>query len=629
MRNKLKVTAVVALSTVIALYTNAAIANINRPMNIEEKISFTRNGNQASEKYTAKPKDQELKKGINRSTVKIVSSVDGSGVIVKNGKGIYEILTAWHVLKNATKNEKVKITTFDGTQHRGIFESINRIGASDMATINFISDAKYKTADLLETEFKREMQVVVAGYPNGSDSIYFDDGKITFSSVEAIADGHPWQYMDQGYQLVYTSKTMFGVSGGGIYTTQGELIGIHGRGELDKQVTTRENKIIKSGVNYGMPLNIYLDPIHNATTARLRKVIPSAKDYPLEAVHMLPIHRGNERMMIAIMDEIISRENYFPAYLFKAKALIQIGDQQGAIHVLSQGLAINNLSVREKVLGYSYRAGSHGSLANFEEVKNDHKQVIRFAADPSYKPYLEQTIGDTIVSSKLAIINALKKMQRRTEAQKHFKELEEYRNNNELKPWAKYQIDEALAFDKFFEGKIEESLELFLRALSHIESEDLQIKDFMNADERASLQSKEYMKKTLNYDLFKEQEKSTMLFIAKFIYTQIGMLNESMNIVNGYIKNDPFDLKALGIRASLFHLNGEYTKAEKDVKKILDIEPRNHDALYKLSDIYRDRDKDMKNSCQYYARYVLEQGGAGFHKDGEHHKECQRLGFID
>ncbi|MDB4653634.1 serine protease [Synechococcus sp. AH-551-E02] len=629
MRNKFQISAIVALSTAIAVCTNGATASISEETNREEKISFSRNRNQASDNDKGNQQSQGLKQDINSSSVKIISSVDGSGVIVKKEKSAYEILTAWHVLKNTTKNEKVKITTFDGREHEGLFKSINRIGASDLATINFISKEKYRAAELLETEFKREMQVVIAGYPNGSDSMYFDDGKITFSSVEAIADGHQNQFMDQGYQLIYTSKTMIGISGGGIFSTQGQLIGIHGRGELDRQVTTREKKITKSAVNYGMPINIYLDPITNATSTRLRKVIPSTEEYSLEAVNIVPIHRGNERIVIATMDEIISREKYFPAYLFKSKALEQIGDLQGTIQVLSEGLSIKNLTTREKVIGLTHRAGAHAKSANFEEAINDLNKIISLASEPSYSSYREQTIGDEVVGSKLSIINYLKKLKRTKEVQKHIKDLEEYRRNHELKPWTKYRIDNKLAYEKYFEGKLEESLELFFQALSHIESENLQIGGIIDPGERELFKDKEYARKTLNYDLFEDQRKSALLFIAEFIYPKIGKSNKSLEIVNKYIKDDPFDLEALETRADLLSRNGEYTKAEKDALKILDIEPRHNGALLTLSYIYRFRDNDMQRSCQYYARHVLEQGSASFHSNTTHHKDCQTLGFVD
>ena len=150
-----------------------------------------------------------------------------------------------------------------------------------------------------------------------------------------------------------------------------------------------------------------------------------------------------------------------------------------------------------------------------------------------------------------------------------------------------------------------------------------------NADEREFLQSKEYMKDTLNFDLYEQMVKGTRLFIAGFVYPQLGKFNESMDIVDEYIKYDPFDLEALYIRSNLLWRSGEYTKAEKDALKILDIEPRYPDALLILSRIYMGRDRDIKKGCQYFAKYVLEKGEAGFHKDGESYKNCKRLGFVD
>ena len=571
-----------------------------------------------------------LKKEITSSSIKIIGPIDGSGVIVKRSKSTYHVLTAWHVLKHVAESEKVLLMTSDHQDHTGSIKSIERIGASDLAVITFKSKKNYTTAELLETSFPREMKIIVAGYPNGSDTIYFDDGRITFSSVQAIEDGFPNLFMDQGYQLVYTSKTQFGISGGGIYTTKGQLIGIHGRGELDKQVTERERKKVKSGVNYGLPLNLYLDPENKANIHRIQKVIATGDDYELEGVNSLPIHRGNERMVITLMDELISREDHFPAYLYKARALDQIGDLTGSIQALSKGLSLPNLTIREKSLGLIHRASANSVLANFEETINDNRELISLASHPSQAKYNELTFGDQIVSSNLAIIKSLKYLNRNQEALEIYAELRRYREENKLKPFAEYQIENALAHEKFHNGEHAEALNLIESSLSHLESIHRKtVRDLLTGDDKRNLEGKEYLRKSLDYSFVDDQIKSNRLFIAQFIYPKLGRLDDALSIINEYISQDQFDLDTLDARVGYYRSIRDYNNAEIDALKILDIEPRNSDALHNLSLIYRFRDNNIQKSCLYLAKSFQERGGDSFYSDTIHTKDCRKLGLLE
>jgi hypothetical protein len=54
-----------------------------------------------------------------------------------------------------------------------------------------------------------------------------------------------------GYALVYDNNTSEGMSGGAILNEKGELIGVHGRADLD----TKEDK---TGFNLGIPINTFL-----------------------------------------------------------------------------------------------------------------------------------------------------------------------------------------------------------------------------------------------------------------------------------------------------------------------------------------------------------------------------------
>jgi Trypsin-like peptidase domain len=95
----------------------------------------------------------------------------------------------------------------------------------------------------------------VAGFPQAtpaiSNSIYlFTEGKIAANASQPLQDG---------YALVYSNNTLPGMSGGPVLNENGELIGIHGKGDLfigESQASSINPEIlVKTGFNLGIPIN--------------------------------------------------------------------------------------------------------------------------------------------------------------------------------------------------------------------------------------------------------------------------------------------------------------------------------------------------------------------------------------
>ncbi len=184
--------------------------------------------------------------GIERSSVRILGALEGSGVIVNSKNGTYSVLTAWHVIAPNRKGEQITIQTHKGNYQTSIEQS-ERIGNLDMATISFRSDKLYEIASISSNKVKSKSVIYVAGYPNSR-------GVFTRSSGTLVANADVG--IDQGYQLLYSNWTADGMSGGPIFDLDLNLVGIHGRGERSQSASATAGS--KTNINQGIPISYYL-----------------------------------------------------------------------------------------------------------------------------------------------------------------------------------------------------------------------------------------------------------------------------------------------------------------------------------------------------------------------------------
>ena len=183
-------------------------------------------------------------------TVRIEGATQGSGVLVKRTKNTYTVLTAWHVLSPNRPGEDIDIITNRRTTYTSSIKNVSRIGNVDLAIINFTSNSHYSTAEIAKDTINAKNKIIyVSGHPisKGLDSIQ------TAGSLIANADVS----IDQGYQLIYTNSTEAGMSGGPIFNSDGKLIGIHGRGEVNQSKQANRTGITKTNINLGIPIYFY------------------------------------------------------------------------------------------------------------------------------------------------------------------------------------------------------------------------------------------------------------------------------------------------------------------------------------------------------------------------------------
>ncbi|AKG22130.1 tetratricopeptide repeat-containing S1 family peptidase [Calothrix sp. 336/3] len=163
-------------------------------------------------------------------TVRIVnsqnSSDSGSGVIIRRSGNIYTLLTAYHVVKNTTSGSKYEIITPDKQTYA--ITSVKRLPDVDLAVVEFSSNQTYKIAKIGDSDkVTASTTIYVCGFP-GKTAAISNPETAFFKKGQVNANGAPQR---DGYNIIYDSQTIRGMSGGAVLNEQGELVAIHGRAD--------------------------------------------------------------------------------------------------------------------------------------------------------------------------------------------------------------------------------------------------------------------------------------------------------------------------------------------------------------------------------------------------------------
>jgi tetratricopeptide (TPR) repeat protein/S1-C subfamily serine protease len=190
----------------------------------------------------------ELDRKARLVTVRIENSGgNGSGAIVARDGNSYYVLTAEHVVVNLRKKNKElhlnqKIITHDQRTYTIDPSEIKRSGGTDLAVVKFTSTQPYQVAKLGNYNISDNAAVFPGGWPApwkvGSQQWQWqlNPGRIS-SKEHGELNTQDKRSFSNGYDLLYTSVTYGGMSGGPVFDSEGRVIGIHGKaeGDLDTQ----------------------------------------------------------------------------------------------------------------------------------------------------------------------------------------------------------------------------------------------------------------------------------------------------------------------------------------------------------------------------------------------------------
>ncbi|MDB9414252.1 tetratricopeptide repeat-containing serine protease family protein [Microcystis aeruginosa] len=334
---------------------------------------------------------------------------NGSGVIIAKEGNIYTVLTADHVLcgemarTDSCADYTYTVVTSDGKTRNIEKSTIIRQEGVDLAVFQFESLDNYPVAEIANYNPNTDDFVFVAGFPkigNNPSKWLFSGGTIdekergliqTRQSALSNEQGGTLQSVASltgGYELVYTSITYGGMSGGAVLDSQGRVIGIHGSSE------GAGGGKIQLGYSLGIPISTFIGLQERLkvkpqllTTAQ-PQVSQQQQQEIIQAIRgvIVPntsatadiwIQRGGQLWRLArdqeaikAFDEAIKQndpDNVYLAWYGKGLALFELREHQPAIEALQQ--AINTLPKRENLKKF------HSSILQKQSV------VYRFLGD--------------------------------------------------------------------------------------------------------------------------------------------------------------------------------------------------------------------------------------------------------
>ncbi len=311
-------------------------------------------------------------------------SSHGSGIIIQHQGNQYLVLTAAHVVRG--NPQSYKIITTDDLPHQLQPTVIQPLAGVDLAVVKFTSDKQYRVPTLGNANDSTEgTTIYVSGYPSGTEAINrsifnFTDGKVTANSNKPLKDG---------YSLIYSNNTLPGMSGGGVFNENGELVAIHGKGDVDTKITTSDinpDVRVKTGFNLGIPINTFQQlaskiGINTGTgIAIASNSQPKADDFVLAGFDRVS-KQDFAGSVTEFSKAIALNPKLVTARFWRGSCLLLMGDARAAITDLTKTIALNP----NKVEAYMYRGSAYAKLGNRQQAIADLDKAV--ALKPSDLAY--------------------------------------------------------------------------------------------------------------------------------------------------------------------------------------------------------------------------------------------------
>ena len=351
----------------------------------------------------------ELEQKAKQFTVRIDSSsnANGSGIIIAKEGNTYTVLTSAHVLcerQDATKpcgGFNYEIFAPDGNKYPVDKSSIKIEEGVDLAVVKFKSSENYQIATLANYNPNEDDYMFTAGYPKlkNKSPWRFTIGRI-FDKERGLIQANQSDFQNDdsgrlqsassltgGYELVYTSITYGGMSGGPVLDSLGRVIGIHGRSEGEQAGDVP----VQIGYSLGVPVSTFLglasrlgtkpqqlentrSPQLNAQKKKsIKEAILSTDVSEGNATAAQWLERGNQLWRsrrydeaVKAFDEAIKQKPAFVylAYYGKGLALARQGKLKESIAALEQAVKLKP----DFVAAWEFQSVSHRELNQLDKA---------------------------------------------------------------------------------------------------------------------------------------------------------------------------------------------------------------------------------------------------------------------
>jgi tetratricopeptide (TPR) repeat protein len=193
---------------------------------------------------TVTPTTPNVYKIAKATTLLIQGQGSGSGVIISKVGNTYFVLTAKHVVQS---QDEYTATTPSGKKYTLDYKQIKKLADLDLAVAQFTSNENLSVAQLGNSETVDQGDIIyVSGWPVEDKAITKRSHLTTEGKIAGVQSGNA-----DGYELMYGNSTGPGMSGGPIFNSNGQVIGIHGRAAGNESIG-------KVGINLGIPVHLFL-----------------------------------------------------------------------------------------------------------------------------------------------------------------------------------------------------------------------------------------------------------------------------------------------------------------------------------------------------------------------------------
>ena len=283
----------------------------------------------------------------------------GSGVIIEKKGSQYTILTAFHLFEDIDSEIPFTIRTSDYSFYKIEKNSIKQIENLDLAIFTFKTQKEYETVNFSNISMLKKGDVLFSsGFVDGN--FYFQKGELIASSNAKVKDGN---------QLIYTSKVVPGMSGGGIFDNYGKLVGINTRS------TSQSFQDKSFAYSIGVPNSFFID-FKNGNAFIYSEELITVDDYLVKASE-LNNEKGNLRLIINLLDnkpELFDKNPNSASnwYLYHRLCLVQteLNDNISALKNCLKAIQIKSLD-SAAILNYgitkSKMDDDYGAISTFNK----------------------------------------------------------------------------------------------------------------------------------------------------------------------------------------------------------------------------------------------------------------------
>jgi tetratricopeptide (TPR) repeat protein len=345
----------------------------------------------------------EIRSEAKAVTVKIdADGKPGSGVLIQKQGQVYTLVTNRHVVcpgdscSSLPPERPYRLQLSDGYSIVAKSSAVKLLGKDlDLATIQFRTDRYYPIAKMAAADnLKSEDAVFTAGFPKESGKFTFSFGKV-LASVNNRLDG------DKGaYGVIYDAFTLPGMSGGGVFNQNGELVAIHGVGDRltaksDDGFTNPDANFFintKIGYNRGIAIRWLLQSLSTSPISRnVTQSAVTADDYFTIGLNQSIDPNGDvsvarEQALQKLTKAIQLSPRYFYAYLARGDLYDTLGRSELSFADYTRAIAIlenaDNSFRRQKAKAYIKRGHKSWRMASSSSGFADYNQAI--AIDPQY-----------------------------------------------------------------------------------------------------------------------------------------------------------------------------------------------------------------------------------------------------